>query len=269
MSKMKKACLFLCEMGLDPGIDHMSAMQLIHQIQQEGGRITSFKSHCGGLVAPESDDNPWHYKISWNPRNIIMAGKAGARYKENNKEVSISYEQLFDSMLCSVTIPGLGVYSWYPNRDSLRYAALYRSRSVETFIRTTLRHPEFCFGWKNLIELKLQTNTVFYDTDNMTIHDFFNEHFEKYGFGEWLNEMLTSRLTFAKQIMENLTQLQQAEDMIKKPAIEEPEEMMMVGSDGELAAMDVEAEKSKAAEVVAAQNARGQSYFKPVVLSRS
>jgi len=75
--------LFLCEMGLDPGIDHMSAMQLIHAIQGKGGVITSFKSHCGGLVAPESDDNPWHYKISWNPRNVVMAGKDGAMYKED------------------------------------------------------------------------------------------------------------------------------------------------------------------------------------------
>lgn len=78
--------LFLYEMGLDPGIDHMSAMQIIDSIHAKGGTISSFKSHCGGLVAPESDDNPWHYKISWNPRNIIMAGKAGAHYKENGSE---------------------------------------------------------------------------------------------------------------------------------------------------------------------------------------
>jgi saccharopine dehydrogenase (NADP+, L-glutamate forming) len=69
-----KQVLFLCEMGLDPGIDHMSAMQLIHRIQSAGGVIHSFKSHCGGLVAPENDDNPWHYKISWNPRNVLLAG---------------------------------------------------------------------------------------------------------------------------------------------------------------------------------------------------
>ena len=76
--------LFLYEMGLDPGIDHMSAMKIIDEIHDKGGIITSFKSHCGGLVAPESDDNPWKYKISWNPKNIIMAGKTGAIYKINN-----------------------------------------------------------------------------------------------------------------------------------------------------------------------------------------
>ena len=90
----KNKLLFLCEMGLDPGIDHMSAMKIIDSIHAKGGKITSFRSHCGGLVAPESDDNPWHYKISWNPRNIIMAGKAGAHYRENGQEIRMPYEEL-------------------------------------------------------------------------------------------------------------------------------------------------------------------------------
>jgi len=81
----EKKLLFLCEMGLDPGIDHMSAMQIIHKIRQEGGIIDSFLSHTGGLVAPESDDNPWHYKISWNPANVVKAGSSGAIYKEDGK----------------------------------------------------------------------------------------------------------------------------------------------------------------------------------------
>ena len=84
-------------MGLDPGIDHMSAMKIIDEIHTKGGQITSFKSHCGGLVAPESDDNPWHYKISWNPRNIVMAGKAGAHFLENGEEIRLAYEDLFAS----------------------------------------------------------------------------------------------------------------------------------------------------------------------------
>ena len=81
----KNKLLFLCEMGLDPGIDHMSAMKLIAEIKSIGGTIHSFRSHCGGLVSPQSDDNPWHYKISWNPRNIVLAGKAGAHSKENGQ----------------------------------------------------------------------------------------------------------------------------------------------------------------------------------------
>ena len=96
--------LFLCEMGLDPGIDHMSAKKLIDAIHSEGGKITSFHSHCGGLVAPASDDNPWHYKISWNPRNVVMAGKAGAIYKKDGDIKEETYEDLFAEKRY-VTIP--------------------------------------------------------------------------------------------------------------------------------------------------------------------
>src|SRR5690348_7961732 len=112
----EKNLLFLCEMGLDPGIDHMSAMKLVDEINAGGGKITSFQSHCGGLVAPESDDNPWHYKISWNPRNIVLAGKAGAHYRENGEEKRIKYENLFDPSN-RVMVPGIGNLSWYANRD--------------------------------------------------------------------------------------------------------------------------------------------------------
>ena len=91
-----KKLLFLCEMGLDPGIDHMSAMAIIDAVHAKGGKITSFKSHCGGLIAPESDNNPWHYKISWNPKNIILAGKAGAIYLENGATVTKDYPEIFN-----------------------------------------------------------------------------------------------------------------------------------------------------------------------------
>lgn len=174
-----KNLLFLCEMGLDPGLDHMSAMQLFHRIKDEGGKITSFKSHCGGLVAPESDDNPWHYKISWNPRNIILSGKAGAVYKENGKEVHLPYEALFNADRL-VNVPGCDVFSYYPNRDSLGYIDLYDLYDTETFVRTTLRHPEFSFGWKNIVDLKLTDEALVYNTDGMTVTAFFRTHFEKY-----------------------------------------------------------------------------------------
>jgi saccharopine dehydrogenase-like NADP-dependent oxidoreductase len=147
-----KNLLFLCEMGLDPGIDHMSAMRMIDDIRAKGAHITSFKSHCGGLVAPESDDNPWHYKISWNSRNVIMAGKAGAHYIENAEEKKLSYEELFTADRL-VDIPGIGWLSWYPNRDSLSYTSLYGLEDTKTFIRTTLRHPDFMYGWKNILDL--------------------------------------------------------------------------------------------------------------------
>src|SRR6187431_2441082 len=89
-----RSLLFLCEMGLDPGIDHMSAMKIVDKIHADGGKIVSFKSHCGGLVAPESDDNPWHYKVSWNPRNILLAGKSGAHYRENADDNTLQSDEL-------------------------------------------------------------------------------------------------------------------------------------------------------------------------------
>ncbi len=158
-----KNLLFLCEMGLDPGIDHMSAMKLIDEIKLKGGNITSFKSHCGGLIAPESDNNPWHYKISWNPRNIILAGAAGAVYKEDNKTVEKDYYEIFENCT-TVCFPGLAQLAWYPNRDSLSYIPVYHLEDATTFIRTTLRHTAFCRGWDYIVNLGL-TDTE--DHDNI------------------------------------------------------------------------------------------------------
>ena len=149
-----KELLFLCEMGLDPGIDHMSAMQLFDEIRAKGGNITSFKSHCGGLVAPESDDNPWHYKISWNPRNIVMAGHAGAAYKENGQLVQKTYNEVFENCK-EITVDELPAFAWYPNRDSLSYMPLYGLENTTTFIRTTLRYADFCKGWDVVVDLDL------------------------------------------------------------------------------------------------------------------
>lgn len=149
-----KELLFICEMGLDPGIDHMSAMQLFDEIRAKGGSITSFKSHCGGLVAPESDDNPWHYKISWNPRNIVMAGHAGATYKENGQLLQKTYNQVFENCK-EIIVDDLPAFAWYPNRDSLSYMPLYGLENTSTFIRTTLRYADFCKGWDVVVDLDL------------------------------------------------------------------------------------------------------------------
>jgi saccharopine dehydrogenase-like NADP-dependent oxidoreductase len=194
-----KKLLFLCEMGLDPGIDHMSAMQLIHRIKDKGGMVTSFMSHCGGLVAPESDNNPWHYKISWNPRNVVMAGKAGAVYLQDKKTKKMDYEKLFDEYRFT-GIPGIGSLAWYPNRDSLDYINLYRLEGIETFIRTTLRHPAFCHGWKQVIALQLTSETIFYDTNGMTLQSFFKQHFEQQGLTADLNKKERQPDLFMKQL---------------------------------------------------------------------
>lgn len=159
--------LFLCEMGLDPGIDHMSAMKLIDEIHAEGKTVTSFKSHCGGLIAPESDNNPWHYKISWNPRNVVLAGKAGAIYKENNEIKNEGYLDLF-AQNNKVTVDGLEQLTYYPNRDSLNYIPVYNLQSAATFIRTTLRYPSFCKGWNAIAQAGLADESVLIETNNLT-----------------------------------------------------------------------------------------------------
>lgn len=146
--------LFLCEMGLDPGIDHMSAMQIIDEIKENGGKITSFKSHCGGLVAPESDNNPWHYKISWNPRNVVLAGNSGAIFKQNGHNISIAYKDLFDKNN-RVNINGIGALAYYANRDSLSYIPLYHLQEAATFMRTTLRYAGYFDGWNAIVQAGL------------------------------------------------------------------------------------------------------------------
>ncbi|MEP7254585.1 MAG: saccharopine dehydrogenase C-terminal domain-containing protein [Ferruginibacter sp.] len=162
-----KKLLFLCEMGLDPGIDHMSAMKIIDEIKAKGGSITSFKSHCGGLIAPESDNNPWHYKISWNPRNIVMAGQSGAVYKQNNEIKTVKYFDLFDSSN-KIIFDGLEDLAFYPNRDSLSYIPTYKLPDAATFIRTTLRHVDFFKGWNAVVHAGLTNETDSIDVTGLT-----------------------------------------------------------------------------------------------------
>lgn len=170
--------LFLYEMGLDPGLDHMSAMQLLHRIKLQGETVTKFYSHCGGLVSKQNDDNPWHYKISWNPRNVVMAGKAGATYLKNGIEVSNSYQDLFAN-LPQIKTPLDEEFSYYPNRDSLSYINLYELQDITDFVRTTLRHPDFMKGWKNVINFQLTNEEKSYSTDEMHLKSFFKTHFHK------------------------------------------------------------------------------------------
>jgi saccharopine dehydrogenase-like NADP-dependent oxidoreductase len=243
--------LFLCEMGLDPGIDHMSAMKIVHRIQDKGGIITGLKSHCGGLVAPESDNNPWRYKISWNPRNIVLAGKAGADFKEENQVRHYNYKQLFDSTR-TIEIPGLGALAWYPNRDSLNYINIYGVQSAQTFVRTTLRYPEFCAGWKNIIDLELTNENTFYDTDGMTLQAFFQIHFKRHGCSEWIENQLTSRFTKSKLLLEKLQQLLEAEEQATaSEAGKEVLDFMLVDDSGELKDINLDEVKNTTAATVA------------------
>ncbi|MFC0775709.1 saccharopine dehydrogenase C-terminal domain-containing protein [Terrimonas sp. R1] len=194
-----KQLIFLCEMGLDPGIDHMSAMKIIDEIHAKGGKIISFKSHCGGLVAPESDDNPWHYKISWNPRNIVMAGKAGAVYKQDNEVCKVPYEKLFDNDEM-VTVPGLGDFAFYPNRDSLSYIPVYCLNEAATFIRTTLRHPAFCKAWNYVVKAALtdeEKSAVLTNEKNISFKNWLDKTIalrtDATGFDDFLNRYVPAK----------------------------------------------------------------------------
>ena len=152
---IQKGVTIMNETGVDPGIDHMSAVKIMEEIDEKGGKLTSFKSFCGGLIAPESDDNLWHYKFTWNPRNVVLAGQGGVAAFRQNKELKyIPYNQLFKRTE-RFEIEGYGSFDGYANRDSLKYLELYNMASVETMYRGTLRRPDFCQAWDVLVELGL------------------------------------------------------------------------------------------------------------------
>lgn len=155
--------MFMCEMGLDPGIDHMTANKIIHSIQKVSGLITSFKSYAGGLIAPESDNNPWHYKFTWNPKNVVLAGSGGAVYLQNDKEVHVPYSELFTHPKRAAKIEGATPLVYYPNRDSLSYLNKYDLPGIKTFMRATYRVQGYIRSWNLLVQLGL-TNP----NDNIT-----------------------------------------------------------------------------------------------------
>ncbi|HJW16553.1 MAG TPA: saccharopine dehydrogenase C-terminal domain-containing protein, partial [Flavisolibacter sp.] len=246
----EKHLLFLCEMGLDPGIDHMSAKKMIDDIHEKNGKIDSFISHCGGLVAPESDNNPWHYKISWNPRNVVMAGKAGAIYKQGGEIIELNYEDLFAEKRY-VNIPGNEALCWYPNRDSLSYISKYGLEETNTFIRTTLRHPDYIYGWKNIIDLKLTSEDIFYNTDKCSLYRFFREHMDKNGFSEWLENKLRDQFDLTKGLLAELVNLVELEQKAADKGVDTPDEIMMVDGKGDLQKVDIDDLKINAAATLA------------------
>lgn len=150
--------ILMNEIGLDPGIDHASAMKVIDHIHAQGGELTSFQSFCGGLVAPESNDNPWGYKFSWNPRNVILAGQGTAQFIENGEYKYIPYNRLF-TQICPVVVEGFGNFDAYANRDSLSYRKLYNIEHIPTMLRGTLRIPGYCKAWNVFVKLGLTDDT--------------------------------------------------------------------------------------------------------------
>jgi len=162
------------EIGVDPGIDHMSAMKIIHEIQEKGGKLTSFKSFTGGLIAPESDNNPWNYKFTWNPRNVILAGQGGAScFIRNGEYKYIPYHRLFNR-LDYMSIEGYGEFVGYANRDSLSYRTTYGIEEIPTIFRGTLRRPGYCEAWNVFIELGMTDDTYEMVQPKITPRKFLN-----------------------------------------------------------------------------------------------
>ena len=173
----KKGLIFLNECGLDPGIDHLSAMKVIDSIRNSGGIITSFESFTGGLIAPETDPgNPWRYKFTWNPRNVVTAGQSTAKYRHDGKSRYIPYQQLF-RRLTPVFVPGFGSYEGYANRDSLKYITTYGLDGVATMLRGTLRNQGFCAAWNILVQLGCCDDTYQMEGVSAMTHDGFLDSF--------------------------------------------------------------------------------------------
>ncbi|MDG1298142.1 MAG: saccharopine dehydrogenase C-terminal domain-containing protein [Saprospiraceae bacterium] len=163
---LAKGLLFMGEMGLDPGIDHMSAMQKINEIKAEGATLSAFYSNTGGLIAPESDDNPWSYKFTWNPRNVVLAGQGTAQYLNAGKIKYIPYNRLFSERKV-IQVPELGPYDVYANRDSLPYRKLYGIENVPTILRGTIRANGYCDAWDTLVKIGLTDDSYGLDLESI------------------------------------------------------------------------------------------------------
>ncbi|WP_281616256.1 saccharopine dehydrogenase C-terminal domain-containing protein [Flammeovirga sp. SubArs3] len=171
----EKGIILLNEIGLDPGIDHMSAMKMIEEVKEKGHSIEGFESFTGGLIAPESDNNPWNYKFTWNPRNVVIAGQGGAvRFLHNGKYKYIPYNKLFRRTE-RIEIDEYGKFEGYANRDSLKYVEKYGLEGVPTVYRGTLRRPGFCRAWNCFVTLGATDDSyVMENTENMTYREFIN-----------------------------------------------------------------------------------------------
>ncbi len=171
--------IFMGEMGLDPGIDHMSAMKTINDLKAKGAKLQAFRSYTGGLIAPESDTNPWHYKFTWNPRNVVLAGQGTAQYLENGKLKYTPYNRLFKEAR-SIDVIGMGEYEAYANRDSLLYKDIYGLEGIPNILRGTIRHKGFCEAWDALITIGLTDGDFpILHADKISYHELMDAYSDK------------------------------------------------------------------------------------------
>jgi len=170
-----KGLIFLNEMGLDPGIDHMTAMRFIDQLRSSGSEINAFESYTGGLMAPSSESGPWKYKFTWNPRNVVMAAAGGAvKFLHEGKYKYIPYHKVFRRTQV-IEIEQYGEFEVYGNRDSLKYLKLYGLNGVKTLYRGTMRKLGFCRAWDVFVQLGMTDDSYQMEgVDTMTHRDFVN-----------------------------------------------------------------------------------------------
>jgi saccharopine dehydrogenase-like NADP-dependent oxidoreductase len=200
---IEKDIIILNEIGLDPGIDHMSAKKMIDEVHENGGEITSFKSFCGGLVAPEYDNNPWNYKFTWNPRNVVLAGQSTAMYIENGDYKYIPYQNLF-SRTEEVEILSEGVFEAYANRDSLSYREIYNLPNIPTMLRGTLRKKGFCSAWDIFVQLGITDDSIqISNLDSMTWRSFLNS-FLAYDDHKSVEQKLLDKLSITEEELKKL-----------------------------------------------------------------
>ncbi len=171
----KNGLVFMNEIGLDPGVDHMSAMQVIDRIRSKGGKMLLFESFTGGLVAPENDTNLWNYKFTWNPRNVVLAGQSGsAKFIQEGTYKYIPYYKLFRRTEF-IDIEGYGKFEVYPNRDSLNYRSAYGLDDILTLYRGTIRRVGFSRAWNMFVRLGItEDNYIIEDSEHMSYRDFIN-----------------------------------------------------------------------------------------------
>ena len=201
---MYKRQLLLNEIGLDPGIDHMSAKKVIDEIHQSDGLIHTFKSFCGGLVAPKSDTNPWNYKFTWNPRNVVLAGQGTAQFIRNGQYKYIPYQSLY-SRIETIDVLEAGPFEGYANRDSLGYREAYDLLNIPTIFRGTLRRPGYCEAWNVFVQLGMTDDTYHVSgLSKMTWRDFINS-FLVFDQMKTVEEKVQSYLSLSDEIMSDLS----------------------------------------------------------------
>ncbi len=204
---VKNGIIILNELGVDPGIDHMSAIKIIHEIKAKGGNLTRFESFTGGLIAPQSDNNPWNYKFTWNPRNVVLAGQgSAARFIQNSKFKFVPYHRLF-SRTKEIEIEGYGLFEGYANRDSLTYLQAYGIEDIPTIYRGTLRRKGYPEAWNVFVQLGITDDSYHLpNTSEMTYREFINS-FLTYHETKSVEEKIKNDYNISDEVMDKISWL--------------------------------------------------------------